>query len=172
VGSGTTPHIMRPIRGVAHLEGSGQEGIVHHALRLLRTGHVFRSRFLPLCRSCDVVASRLSSSVVSAQSELHQSPIRIKTAERSSWRFDSSPWHTVPQTTVGSRLCPPYRSTGCLAASGLAPTPSWLTAEALQCQRSCNNPQMWSMNSPHPLTEGGMRWNLTIARRQRSYRPR
>jgi len=40
------------------------------------------------------------------------------------------------------------------------------------CQRSCNNPQMWSMNSPHPLTEGGMRWNLTIARRQRSYRPR
>ena len=26
---------------------------------------------------------------------------------------------------------------------------------ALRCQRSCNNPQMWSANSPHPLKEGG-----------------
>jgi len=49
---------------------------------------------------------------------------------------------------------------------------SGLRWQRLECQRSCNNPQMWSMNSPHPLTEGGMRWNLTIARRQRSYRPR
>ena len=23
------------------------------------------------------------------------------------------------------------------------------------CQRSCNTPQVWSVNSPHPLTEGG-----------------
>jgi hypothetical protein len=26
-----------------------------------------------------------------------------------------------------------------------------------ECQRSCNNPQMWSSNSPHPLMEGGGR---------------
>ena len=30
-----------------------------------------------------------------------------------------------------------------------------------ECQRSFNNPQMWSLNSPHPLTEGGERWDLT-----------
>lgn len=30
-----------------------------------------------------------------------------------------------------------------------------------RCQRSCNNPQLWSANSPHPLTEGGGRWRLT-----------
>ena len=25
----------------------------------------------------------------------------------------------------------------------------------LFCQRSCNTPQLWSLNSPHPLTEEG-----------------
>jgi len=66
------------------------------------------------------------------RSEPHQSPIRIKASERASRRISSSPWHVVPQTTVGSRSCPPYARTGCRAASVLAPTPFWLTTEASQ----------------------------------------
>ena len=37
--------------------------------------------------------------------------------------------------------------------------------EALSCQRSSNNPQVWSLNSPHPLPEGGVRWRLTMPAR-------
>jgi len=29
-------------------------------------------------------------------------------------------------------------------------------------QRSSNNPQVWSLNSAHFLTEGGERWDLTV----------
>ena len=35
------------------------------------------------------------------------------------------------------------------------------------CQRSSNNPQVWSLNSPHPLPEGGVRWSLTRPARRR-----
>lgn len=70
-------------------------------------------------------------------SEPHQSPIRIKAWERAPSRTHSSPWHLVPQTTVGSRPCPPYIRTGHLATSGLVPIPSWLTAEAPQ------SPRLW-----------------------------
>jgi len=31
------------VKGVAHLEGSGQEGIVHHPLHRVRTGNSVRS---------------------------------------------------------------------------------------------------------------------------------
>ena len=30
-----------------------------------------------------------------------------------------------------------------------------------ECQRSFNNPQMRSLHSPHPLTEGSVRWDVT-----------
>lgn len=53
--------------------------------------------------------------------EPHQSPIRIKAWERSPTETHAGPWHLVPQTTVGTRLCPPHASTGCLAASGRQP---------------------------------------------------
>jgi hypothetical protein len=39
------------------------------------------------------------------------------------------------------------------------------------CQRSSNNPQVWSVNSPHPLTEGGGKWDLTRRENRRSCAP-
>ncbi|MBU6483052.1 MAG: helix-turn-helix domain-containing protein, partial [Nitrospirae bacterium] len=47
-----------------------------------------------------------------------------------------------------------------------------MTPIAERCQRSFNNPQVWSLNSPHPLTEGGGRWDLTRRANRRSCAPR
>ena len=70
-------------------------------------------------------------------SEPHQSPIWIKAWERAPSGIHSSPWHRVPQTTVGSRPCSPYLRTGCLATSGPVPTPSRLKAQLGSDRVSC-----------------------------------
>ena len=103
-------------KGVAHLEGSGQEG-----------QHIVPSLFCEWGEESDVVspchAGRVTQSHPSCPrqrcrllAEPHQSPIRIKAWERSPMRIHSGPWHLVPQTTVGTRPCPPHARTGCLAS--------------------------------------------------------
>ena len=42
------------------------------------------------------------------------------------------------------------------------------TEQVPQCQRSCNNPQLWSLNSPHPLMRGEGEWRLTRRERRPS----
>jgi len=136
------------VKGVAHLEGSGQAGTVHRASVFSERGPCSDPVF-PRC------AGRVTSSHPGCRrqwyqlrSEPHQSPIRIKASERASRRISSGPWHVVPQTTVGSRSCPPYARTGCRAASWLAPTPFWLTTEAPQ--------------SPMPVARERTGWRLRL----------
>ncbi|WP_141654176.1 hypothetical protein [Candidatus Nitrospira nitrosa] len=63
----TVAQARETVKGVAHLEGSGQEGTADHALRILQTGRGLRRRLPSPWWSRDSVASRLSSSAVSAR---------------------------------------------------------------------------------------------------------
>lgn len=110
-------------------------------------GRGLKRRFPLRCRSRDCASHPgCPHQRCQLHPEPHQSPIRIKATERASRRVDSSPWHDVPQTTVGSQPCPLATGTGCLAASVLAPTPFWLTAEASQSPRSWRGGMMeWEL---------------------------
>ena len=113
----------KKIKGVAHLEGSGQEAqpIIHPSLYqwggmwddggTFPPPHAYVTQSHPGClrRQCRLLA------------EPHQSPIRIKASEGVRWTSTLAPGTSVPQTTVGTRPGPPQTAQAVWLPAGAIP---------------------------------------------------